>query len=141
MGKSQRRANQRDNKRVLEGAIQAHDRLHKDDIAGCHDLLHYALGVDDDATEGARNSVEPLSQRTGWDKAFRDLCRRFDVKASFVLVDSVDEAEGTSRLLSGGDGELCGLIDTALRGAMVDEGSTGLDAAGRKQTESGLYIP
>lgn len=136
MGKSVKRARQRDTKRVLEGAIQAHDRLHKDDVAGCHDLLHYALGVDDDA-----GTVEPLSQRTGWDKAFRDLCRRFDVKASFVLVDSVDETEGVSRLLSGGDSELCGLIDTALRGAMVDEGPAGLDAAGRKQTESGLYIP
>jgi hypothetical protein len=89
---------------------QAHDQLHKGNIVSAHEMMHKALGVD--------NSLEipsaPISHRFGFDQAFRTACRKNGVTAMYVLVDTVDHI-GNARLLSGGNAELCTLIDRKLR--------------------------
>lgn len=94
-----------------EYVAQAHDRLHKDDVDACHQLLHTALGVTDDTDPG---DVAPLSHRSGFDEAFRELCLRHGVEAMYVLVDGVDN-EGYARLLAGGAANLCREIEAKLR--------------------------
>lgn len=102
-----RRADTRRN--LAEHVRQAHDRLHKDDIDEAHQQLHAALGLDDAPTD-----VAPMGQRSGFDAEFRKLCLRHAVRATFVMIDTVDE-HGQARLLSGGDAELCALIDRNMR--------------------------
>lgn len=94
-----------------ELVAQAHDRLHKDDVPGAHGFLHRALGLDEPA-EG--EAWEPLLQHADWDADFRKLCLRHGVRAMFVLVDTVDDGDRT-RLVSGGDRDLCQHIDHELR--------------------------
>jgi len=94
--------------RLTEAVIQAHDRLHKDDVYGCHEMLHRALG-----SGQLTSDVAPLSGLAGFDAAFRDLCMRSGVRASFVLATPAED--GHTRLVSGGDAELDNMVTSAVR--------------------------
>ena len=97
---------------TLEILAQVHDLLHKANIKDAHELLHKAMDVD--------NSIElpsaPIAHRFDFDQAFRTACRKNGVRAMYVLVDTVD-ASGRARLLSGGDAQLCQMVDGAVRAA------------------------
>ncbi len=108
--KAARRA---ERERLTEALLQAHDRLHRDDIEACHQVLHDALGIPTD-TPHAGPDVAPLSQHLKFDQAFIQLCTRLRVRASYVLAAGQDPEKGT-RLLSGGDAQLAGYIDQHLR--------------------------
>lgn len=84
--------------------LQAHNMLHQGDVAAAHELLHKALGVDNDASVGA-----PIGHRRGFDQAFITACRKNNVRAAYVLIDTQD-ANGMARLLSGGDADLSQLL-------------------------------
>lgn len=93
-----------------EHVLQAHDRLHKDEVDACHELLHAALGLE----EPLIHDVAPLIQRAEFDADFRALCLRHGARASFVLIDRWEDERG-ARLISGGDADLVALIDGCLR--------------------------
>lgn len=104
--KAQRRA---DRERVDEFLRQAHDQLHRDDVDGAHEMLHAALGH-----ESAELKVAPLAGGARFDDAFLNLCRAHGVRAAYVSVGE-QTADGMARLISGGDAELCKLLDRAVR--------------------------
>jgi hypothetical protein len=89
--------------RLHEALAQAHDRLHKDDVDGCHDMLHQGLGSGELVSD-----VAPLSGLSDFDRRFRDLCLETGMRASYVAIDG-------RRLLSGGDAELDGIVTAAVR--------------------------
>lgn len=95
---------------LKEFILQAYDLLHKGRVEEAHEVLHKALGVDNDAP----SDHKPIGHRSGFDHAFRTACRKNGVRAMCVLIDSVDQAKGT-RLLSGGDADLCEFVDRAVR--------------------------
>lgn len=99
---------QRRDGRLVEIVLQAHDWLHKDDVDDCHELLHAALGSGE-----VDSSVAPLAPGGKFDAAFRRLCIAHGVQAAYVLAE--DAGAGRARLLSGGDGDLCALVDNAVR--------------------------
>jgi hypothetical protein len=90
----------------------ADDRLHKDDVDGCHELLHQAMG-----TGEVKTDVAPLVPIADFDQAFRELCLRHGATASYVLAKPTD-GEG-QRLLSGGDAYLDGLVTRAVRNELA----------------------
>lgn len=92
-----------------ELALQAHDLLHKGDVAGAHEVLHKMLGLDNEAP-----TAKPIGQRSAFDMAFITACRKNGVRAAYVLIDEVG-GDGRARLLSGGDAQLCGVVDQAMR--------------------------
>lgn len=94
----------------IESVMQAHDRLHKGDVAAAHELLHKALGVENEAPDTA-----PLAHRLGFDAAFRTACRKNGVRAAYVLIDS--HSEKGARIIAGGDAALCALLNRMLPGA------------------------
>lgn len=104
------RSAKRDRKveRLTEAVAQAHDRLHKDDVDGCHNLLHQALGSGEIISD-----VAPLADVQGFDQAFRDLCIRTGARASYVL--AMPAGEKGTRLLSGGDAEIDAFVTKAMR--------------------------
>ncbi|TPW09639.1 MAG: hypothetical protein FD127_4079 [Acidimicrobiaceae bacterium] len=106
--RARRRAQQRS---ITELVAQAHNHLQHDAVADAHELIHEALGVKNETAPGRR--VAPLTHRAGFDEAFRNLCNRFDVAASYVLVDTVTAA-GTARLLAGGNAALCAHLGALL---------------------------
>lgn len=116
MSSANRGRRRRAERNLDELVMQAHDRLHKDDVGAAHELLHAALGLE----EPVMGDVAPLAQRQRFDEAFRQLCIREGVRASYVLIDRV-ESQGRAldrvRLCSGGDGELCQIVDEAVRAA------------------------
>lgn len=92
--------------RLREFVAQAHDRLHKGDTDAAHELLHGALG------SGVYDGdVPPLLGLAGFDEEFRRLCIAHGVRASFVALDPVTPG----RLLSGGDAQLDGYVNGAMR--------------------------
>jgi hypothetical protein len=93
---------------MTEAVMQAHDRLHKEDIDGCHELLHQAL----EAGELDTGDVAPLADLAGFDADFRQICVRHNVRASFVAAQDVDERQ---RLLGGGNAQLAAFVGEALR--------------------------
>lgn len=95
---------------ITEVLAQAHDALHKGQNDVAHELLHKALGVDNDI----EFPVAQIAHRFGFDQAFRTACRKNGVRAMYLLVDTVDRG-GKARLLSGGDAELCRVMDRRLR--------------------------
>ena len=96
---------------AVEAISQAHDQLHKGNVDQAHELIHKAMGIDNSVEMPAR----PIAHRRGFDRAFIKACRKHEVKAAFVLVDGEDES-GRSRLLAGGDAELCQFLGQLLRG-------------------------
>lgn len=116
MSAANRARRRRAERNIDELVLQAHDRLHKGDVGAAHELIHAALGLE----EPTLDDVAPLGQRARFDEAFRELCIREGVRASYVLIDRV-ESEGRAlnrvRLCSGGDGELCQIVDDAVRAA------------------------
>lgn len=99
--------------RLTETIVQAHDRRDKDDVEACHAVLHQALGLNDGIVDGP-DVVAPLGPRVPFDEAFRRLCIEHGARASYVLADR-ETPQGT-RLISGGDAELCAHVDRAMRG-------------------------
>lgn len=95
-------------RRLQEALVQAHDRLHKDDVDACHEVLHAALGAGEAMTD-----VAPLAHRSAFDAAFRSLCIAKGVRAAYVLIDSADGDR--ARVLTGGDAHLCHVVDASLR--------------------------
>lgn len=93
-----------------ELVLQAHDLLHKGMVTEAHEVLHKLLGVDNDAPA----EHQPIAHRRGFDMAFITACRKNGVRAAYVLIDSQGE-NGMARLLSGGDAELCQIVDKAMR--------------------------
>lgn len=111
-GRSAKAARRDERERLVEHIAQAHDRLHKGDVEEAHELLHQALGSGEiDAT------VRPLSHRDKFDRAFRDLCVRHAVAASYILVDEIG-GDGRARLLSGGDALLTSQLDEIFQRAV-----------------------
>lgn len=96
-------------RRLQEHIAQAHDRLHKDDVDACHEVIHAAMGSGQAPTD-----VAPLAHRAAFDAAFRSLCVAKGVRAAFVMLDSVD-GEGRARVVTGGDAEVCNVVDVSLR--------------------------
>lgn len=96
-----------------ELVAQAHDRLHRDDVDGCHELLHAAMG------SGAyTGDVAPLVTVIGFDAGFRELCTRHGIRASYVAIDAGHpRPDGAARLVSGGDAELDAHVTRAMRPA------------------------
>ena len=90
--------------------LQAHDQMHKGNYSEAHELLHQSLGA---------NTVHELpaatiAHRFDFDQAFRTACRKNGVRAMYVLIDNT-QPNGQTRLLSGGDGQLCTEIDKRIR--------------------------
>lgn len=111
MSGSQAKAARRE-QRFREALLQAHDRLHKDDPASAHAVIHAAMGIRDHATEDAHD-VAPMGDNATFDAAFRDLCVLHNVRAAYV--SAVSESERGTRLMSGGDAELSALVDEGVR--------------------------
>lgn len=95
---------------LLELVMQAHDQLHKGDTGKAHEMLHKAMGIDNEAPLPAA----PMAHTSKFDTAFRHLCREHGIKAMFILADKPD-ALGRSRIMSGGDAQLCNTFDRKLR--------------------------
>ena len=93
-----------------EWALQAHDALHKGDVETCHETLHVMLGLSPDETL----PVAPLSAASPFDAEFRALCRKHNVAAAYVADGGLTPGRGT-RLLSGGEANLCAWLDGLLR--------------------------
>lgn len=89
-----------------ENVLQAHDRLHKGDVEAAHELVHVALGLE----EEVEHEVAPLALSSAFDADFRALCVKYGAKASYILVDRYEEEKGGHRIISGGDGELCAAL-------------------------------
>jgi hypothetical protein len=106
-GRQAKAARRRD--RLTEALLQAHDRLHKDDVDGCHEIIHAALGAGE-----LPDDVAPLAQRAGFDREFQRICVEHGVRAAYVAVDSVD-GNGRARMLSGGEASVVAMIDRSLR--------------------------
>jgi hypothetical protein len=104
------KASRRDEReRLVERIAQAHDALHKDDVDEAHGQLHAALGVEERAL-----AVDRLAGGEKFDRAFRQLCAAHGVAAMYVAINSIDD-EGMARLVSGGDADLCAMVDRAVR--------------------------
>lgn len=93
-----------------EYVVQAHDQLHKGDVGQAHEMLHKAMGIDNDTQLPAA----PMSHMMDFDAAFRTACRKNNRRAMYLVIDGID-ANGRARILSGGDAELCALFDQKLR--------------------------
>lgn len=89
--------------------MQAHDQLHKGKVGRAHEMLHKAMGIDNDR----QLATKPIAHIADFDKAFRDLCEKHNRKAMYILADG-DTPKGT-RILSGGDAQLCGYFDRRLK--------------------------
>lgn len=105
--RAQRAEAERD--RLVEHIAQAHDRLHKDDVDACHEVLHAALGSGELDT-----SVAPLAHTAMFDAEFRALCARTGAVASYVLEDP----EQPGRILSGGHAGLDRVVTSAIRASL-----------------------
>lgn len=92
--------------------LQAHDLLHKGDVSGAHEVLHKLLGVDNDAPVNHR----PIAHRMDFDQAFRTARRKNGVTAMYVLADTTN-ADGSTRVISGGNADLCRYFGSRMRGA------------------------
>jgi hypothetical protein len=107
--KAERRAERAaaERQQIIEIVAQAHDRLHKNDVDACHELLHAALG----SGEMDPSGVAPLAHLAIFDDEFRKLCLRLGAKASYVLEDPAQEG----RLVSGGHAGLDRLVTDSVR--------------------------
>ena len=103
------KATRRDERaRLVERIVQSHDALHKNDVEAAHEQLHAAMGVN------VPLSVDPLADGERFDKAFRQLATAHGVQAMYVRCFGPADERGV-RLVSGGDGALCELVDGAVR--------------------------
>lgn len=107
-GRSAKAARRTDREHLVERIVQAHDALHKDDVDAAHEQLHAAMGAD-----GSLN-VDPLADGERFDRAFRQLCAAQGVQAMYVRAFGPADERGV-RLVSGGNGALCALVDGAVR--------------------------
>lgn len=94
---------------LQEFVMQAHDQLHKGKVGKAHDMLHKAMGIDNDK----QLPSAPMAHTADFDAAFRALCISHNAKAMYVLAAG-ESAKGT-RIMSGGDAELCGYFDRKLK--------------------------
>lgn len=93
--------------------FQAHDLLHKDDVPGCHAVLHRALGLRDEEVIDPDSLARPMPLRLSeFDREFRQLCSRNGVVAVYY-------AEDGTRLMSGGAADLCAQVDAIMRRGMA----------------------
>lgn len=99
---------------TLELVAQAHDQLHKSNVASCHELLHKAMGLDNSV--GALLPSGPLAHSIEFNRGFVELCRLHNVKAAYIMADTTD-AKGRTRLIGGGDQELDAFLTRILRKA------------------------
>lgn len=104
--RQQRRQAQREH---IELVMQAHDRLHADDVDGCHGFIHAVLGVGPVPSTG----VSPLAPGLPFDHAFRDLCVKFNVKAAYVSIEPTGVV-GRGRVCAGGDSDVCSMVRGAI---------------------------
>lgn len=95
-----------------ETVMQAHNALHIGEHGQAHELLHKALGVDNDAEPVAA----PLAHIAGFDKAFITACRKHGVSAAYVLMDKANSKPGQPRILCGGEQSLAAMIKRAFAG-------------------------
>lgn len=97
---------------LTEAVAQAHDRLHKDQVDQCHELLHQAMGAGFVVSD-----VAPLTEggAAEFDTRFRELCVELQVQASFVAGYPAEGSPGMMRLMSGGDAWLAAQVDQAMR--------------------------
>lgn len=113
--KAERRAKavvlQRQLDTMTEGLLQVHDRLHKDDVAAAHELIHELLGAGKFESDVAPLGASGMSE---FDKRFAALCVQLNARAGYVL--AVPATEGRTRLLTGGHQDVNSVMDAALRG-------------------------
>lgn len=98
---------------TLELVAQAHDQLHKSNVASCHELLHKAMGLDNSV--GALLPSDPLAHGIEFNKGFVELCRLHNVKAAYIMADTT-YAQGRTRLIGGGDQDIDAFLTRLLRG-------------------------
>jgi hypothetical protein len=67
---------------------QAHDLLHKGDVAGAHEALH--CGINGKPLDGSLPDADAAGLLT-FSIAFTELCRKHQVPAAFVLMVPHDE--------------------------------------------------
>ena len=75
-----------------EYVIQAHDQLHKGDVGQAHELLHKAMGVDNDTPLPAA----PMSHMMDFDAAFRTACWYLCPECGGRLFAEIEAWETTS---------------------------------------------
>lgn len=97
---------------TIELIAQAHDQLHKGAVGMAHELLHKAMGLDNSVTPEL--PAQPLAHAIGFNAAFVDLCKLHQVKAAYLMVDSIDD-QGRARLIGGGDQDVDALLMRLLR--------------------------
>lgn len=75
-------------------------------------------------------------RKKAFDRGFRKLCRDFDVRSAYLLVEEVDDEKAT--LLAGGDEELVTQLDIMIRSTTQQRISEERQESTRP---SGLIIP
>jgi hypothetical protein len=96
---------------LMEFCAQVHNQLHLGNVGEAHELLHKALA-------GERIdmvTIAPFLQRLDFDAAFRTACRKNGAVACYVHLIRED---GKTRILTGGDADLCAWLDETLRRAL-----------------------
>jgi hypothetical protein len=98
-----------------------HDALHAGDVELAHARLHRAIEGSQPPAVGVRD-VESMP----FDVAFRSLCEKHMVTASFVLAKTMPKEQWTesganATLCTGGDAQLCGLLDKVLGSSSLVE--------------------
>lgn len=107
-GRAAKAARRAERDHLVERIVQAHDALHKGDVDTAHEQLHAAMGMDRPL------AVDPLADGERFDRAFRRLAAAHGVQAMYVRTFGEPDERGV-RLVSGGDGALCELVDGAVR--------------------------
>lgn len=94
----------------------AHDALHKGNTEACHDYLHSALGIENEAKEnkGLATSLKNISK---FDRRFRKLCEKYKIRAAYISIEEAPFEDGTPgvRYLGGGDSRLDDVMTKAFR--------------------------
>lgn len=86
--------------------LQVHDQLHKGNVDAAHELLHKALGLDNES-DAVRLAPRPLAHMSAFDNDFRKLCQKHGIRAMFVADGGKRHEDGKHRILTGGSAELC----------------------------------
>ncbi len=98
---------------MAEIVANAHDQLHKEQVEKAHELLHLALGVDNESD--AAEDLGLFVDKRSFDHAFRTACRKNKMRAAYVLLEKTDTAGKQVRIITGGDAGVCQVVDHVLR--------------------------
>lgn len=99
---------------MAEIVANAHDRLHKSQVEEAHELLHKALGVDNDAAQ----ELGIFTDKRNFDHAFRTACKKNLTRAAYVVVEQEDPKNKRVRIVTGGDVDVCRLVEQLINDGM-----------------------